>query len=128
MALNNPLGLNSQQAGSAALVPLPQDSATAISALPGQTVAGISGTGSKLDITAATVVKATPGRLIRVSVLVAGSATGTVNDCATTGAAATANEVFVIPETVGVYTLEWPCLVGIVIVPGTGQTISVSYS
>ena len=128
MALNNPIGLCSQLAGSTALVPFPQDSTAALSTLPGQNVAGISGTGSKLNITAATAVKAGPGRLIRVSVLVAGSGTGTVNDCATTGAAATANEVFVIPETVGVYTLEWPHLVGIVIVPGTGQTIAVSYS
>ena len=128
MALQNPIGLGAQAAGSTALSPVPMDSGNAISSLPGQTVAGISGTASKLDITAATVVKAGPGRLIRVSVLVAGSATGTANDCLTTGAAATANEIFVIPETVGIYTLEWPCLVGIVIVPGTGQTISVSYS
>lgn len=128
MALQNPIGLSAQAAGSTALVPIPMDGATALSALPGQAIAGISGTGSKLNITAATVVKAGPGRLVRVSVLVAGSGTGTVNDCLTTGAAATANEVFVIPETVGTCTLEWPHLVGIVIVPGTGQTLAVSFS
>ena len=128
MALQNPIAFSAQAAGSTALVPIPMDSATALSALPGQTIAGISGTSSKFNITVATVVKAGPGRIIRVSVLVAGSGTGTVNDCLTTGAAATANEIAVIPETVGPLLLEWPCFTGIVVVPGTGQTLAVSYS
>jgi hypothetical protein len=84
------------------------------------------GTKSILNITAASVVKATPGRLVRLSVLVAG-AVGTVNDCATTGAAATANQIAVIPAAVGSVVLEWPCAVGIVIVPGAAQVLSVSY-
>jgi hypothetical protein len=79
------------------------------------------------NITTATVIKALPGRVFRVNVQVAGSTTGTVNDCATTGAAAAANQIAVIPETVGPLVLEWPCATGIVVVPGTGQTISVSY-
>ena len=127
MAGQNPLGFNSQppQGGQA---PNKVDSATALATPGGLLVAGISGNNSALNITAATVVKAAPGRLIRLNVLVAGSATGTVNDCATTGAVATANEIFVIPETAAVYTLEWPCQVGIVVTPGTGQTVAVSYS
>jgi hypothetical protein len=98
-------------------------------ALAGRTGVAMTGQGlsSSLDITGSTVVKAAPGRLVRVSVLVAGSAAGTANDCTSTGAAATANEVAVIPNTVGVYLLDWPCLAGIVIVPGTSQTVSVSY-
>lgn len=79
------------------------------------------------DITTATVIKAAPGRIFRVNVQVAGSTTGTVNDCATTGAAAIGNQVAVIPDTVGPLLLEWPCATGIVVVPGTGQTLSVSY-
>ncbi|KWN80868.1 hypothetical protein WM24_23835 [Burkholderia ubonensis] len=79
------------------------------------------------NITAAAVVKATPGRLVRINVVVAGSAAGTANDCATTGAAAAANEIAVIPNTVGTYYLDWPCATGIVVVPGTGQTVAVSY-
>jgi hypothetical protein len=81
-----------------------------------------------LNITAPTVVKASPGRISKVAVIVAGSATGTVNDCLTTGAAAVANQVGVIPTTVGSSTFDWPCAVGIVIVPGTGQTLSVSFN
>lgn len=86
-----------------------------------------SGTSSALNLTAATVVKATAGRLVKVNVIVAGTAAGTANDCATTGAVAAANEVFVIPNTVGTYNLDWPCLTGITITPGTGQTVAVSY-
>ena len=85
------------------------------------------GRNSSLNITAATVVKAGPGRLVRISVVVAGSAAGTANDCITTGAAAAANEIAAIPNSVGVIPLEWPCATGIVVVPGTGQTLAVSY-
>ena len=80
------------------------------------------------DITAATVVKAAPGYVATVIVQVAGSGTGTVNDCLTTGAAAIGNQVFVIPETVGSYQINWPFATGLVVVPGTGQTVAVSYA
>lgn len=80
------------------------------------------------DITAPTIVKASPGTLWRVSVIVAGSTAGTANDCTTTGAAAVANQIAEIPNTVGEIELQWPCADGIVIVPGTAQTIAVSFS
>jgi hypothetical protein len=82
-----------------------------------------------LDIAAATVVKAAPGTIYQVNVIVAGSTVGTVNDCATTGAAAVANQIATIPDTVGNYAVgPFPMETGIVIVPGTGQTVSVSYA
>jgi hypothetical protein len=90
----------------------------------------ITGNGTSIvkNITAATVVKPVAGRIARISVLVAGSTTGSVNDCATTGTVASANEVAVIPDVVGVYAIDLPCSVGIVVTPGTGQTLAVSYS
>jgi hypothetical protein len=84
-------------------------------------------TQSRLNITAATVVKATKGRAVRVSVVVAGSAAGTVNDNNLTTGNAAANTVAPLPTTVGTITLDWPCVTGIVVVPGTGQTIAISY-
>lgn len=81
-----------------------------------------------LDITAAQLVKATPGICVSVAVVVAGTAPGTVNDVATTGGAAAANQFGTIPNTVGTYTFNWPCGTGIVVAPGTGQTLAVSYS
>jgi hypothetical protein len=94
----------------------------------GGLLVAVGGLYSALDITASTVIKTGAGRVAKVSVLVAGSAAGTVNDCATTGAAAVANQIYTIPNTVGTYTLDWPTTLGIVVVPGTGQTLAVSYS
>ena len=86
------------------------------------------GTNMTANITAAAVLKAVPGRVAKVSVIVAGSAPGSVNDCATTGAAAAGNSIFVIPNTVGVYSVDMPTNNGVTVVPGTGQTVAVSYS
>lgn len=90
--------------------------------------ASLNAQSSALNLTGATRVKATPGRLFKVSVIVAGSAPGTINDCATTGAAAASNQVGTIPNTVGTYEFEWPFAVAIVIIPGTAQTVAVSYT
>jgi len=79
------------------------------------------------NITSATVIKTSPGRIYKISVIVAGSAAGTVNDVTTTGAVSANNEVAVIPNTVGVTDINWPMNTGIVIVPGTGQTVSISW-
>lgn len=92
------------------------------------TVTNFGGTKSALNITSATVIKAGPGKVVNVSVLVAGSAAGSVNDAATVGAVAAANEVASIPNSVGVVNLNhFPCANGIVVTPGTGQTLAVSY-
>lgn len=85
------------------------------------------GAKNSLNITTATVVKAAPGTVLSVIVQVAGSGTGTVNDCTTVAAVAAANQVAVIPETVGPIEISFPCTKGIVVTPGTGQTLAVSF-
>ena len=87
------------------------------------------GTSTTLSITAATVIKASPGRLFTVSVIVAGSAAGAVYDnTATTGNSA-ANQIGVVPNTAGVINFNaMPTANGIVVAPGTGQTLAVSFS
>jgi len=85
------------------------------------------GTKTFFNITAATVVKATAGRVAKVSVIVAGSAAGSVYDHATTSGVGAANEIAVIPATVGVYNIDFPVSNGIVLAPGTGQTLAISY-
>jgi hypothetical protein len=53
---------------------------------------------------------------------------GTVNDAATTGAAAVANQIAAVPNTLGAsVSLNFPFDKGLVIVPGTGQVLAVSY-
>ena len=79
------------------------------------------------NITAATLVKASSGRVAKVSVLVAGSVAGSVNDAATIVGAGAANEIAVIPATVGVYNIDFPVSNGIVLTPGTGQTLAICY-
>lgn len=77
-------------------------------------------------LTAPTVVKPVAGRIASVSVLVAGSGVGHVYDGATLSA--TTKPLSVILNTVGVFVVNLPASFGIVVVPGTGQTVTVSYS
>lgn len=86
------------------------------------------GTSQVYNITTATVAKATAGRLCTVSVISSGSGAGAIHDCATTAAAAAANKVQSIAITDRLLTLDWPCATGIVIVPGTGQVLAVSFT
>lgn len=86
----------------------------------------INGISATLNVTAATVIKATPGRVYRVSVVVAGVA-GALHNVTTTGAAVAANQVAAIPAVVGIYEYNWPMTAGIVLVPGAGQTLAISF-
>jgi hypothetical protein len=83
---------------------------------------------SALNITANTVVKASPGFVVRISVIATSSTAGSIHDVLTVGAAATANEIAVIPATVGTYSIEFPASTGIVVKPGSGQTVAISYN
>lgn len=80
-----------------------------------------------LNITTQTVVKATPGLVGRVFVNTAGSTVGSVNDAATTGAVAVSNLIAALPNTVQGIPVEFYAANGIVVTPGTGQVISISY-
>lgn len=86
------------------------------------------GNNSALDVSTTTVIKATPGTVFTVSVTTAGSAAGGVYDAATTAGDIAANLVAAIPDAVGVTVLTWPCATGILVKPGTGQVLSVSFS
>ena len=94
---------------------------------------GLSGTKSLLNVTASTLVSATNSssyasrRIGRVHVLVAGTIAGSVNDAASVALASAANQVFVVPNSVGSYLIDFPMVAGIVVTPGTGQTLAVSY-
>lgn len=92
-----------------------------------------------LNLTAPTVIKSTPARLARIIIIAPGSTSGafTLNDCATTGAAAAANVIWTLPYN-GTYNIagqiyqpDWPCLTGLVLsaVPGAGSPIiAVAYA
>lgn len=86
----------------------------------------IAGNQDFFNLTAATVVKASAGRIVRVSVIVAGSATGMVYDASSL--TDTSKPLYVIPMTVGVVEVSIPTAYGIVVSPGSGQTVSGSFS
>jgi hypothetical protein len=96
------------------------------------------GLSSALNVTAATVIKASPGRLIRLVILTPGTTSGawTFNDTTTVGGAAAANAIFSMAfgstaNVAGaVIYLDFPCQNGIVLsaVPGGGSPVAaISY-
>lgn len=105
--------------GGSRYAPLQQD-------ISGNTLTGL-GISSSLNVTATTVIKAAPGRVAKVSVTVAGSAPGNLYDKVNATGLSAATLVYVIPNTVGIYTIDWPCAAGIVVAPGAGQTVAISY-
>ncbi|UOF80318.1 hypothetical protein [Caudoviricetes sp.] len=98
---------------------------TALSQL-GQTFMDVQGSKSYTNITTATLVQSGQGRIARVIVVVAGSGTGAVYDAAS--ATATSDKLLTIPTTVGVGEANIPVNNGIVVAPGTGQTVAIVYS
>jgi hypothetical protein len=91
-----------------------------------QTYLNVNGATNLAGIGAPTVVKNGAGRLVLISVTVAGSTQGAAYDGATL--TATGNPLCLIPEAVGIYEVDLPARFGIVIYPGTGQALTVSYS
>jgi hypothetical protein len=88
------------------------------------------GTTTTLDITTATVIKSSAGRVFQISVMgTAGSAVGAIYDATSTSGNTVANQIAVIPEAIGTYPFyAVPTATGIVVVPPTGSTVSVSWS
>lgn len=98
---------------------------TAINGL-GQTYLQVSGSRVSRQISAATVVLVGQGRIARVIVTTAGSAAGSIYDASVS--TATTPRIFVIANTLGVTEINIPVDNGIVVAPGTGQVVTVSYS
>ena len=91
-----------------------------------QTYLNVNGSRISTTITAATLLKTGSGRVAMVSIIVGGSGSGTIYD--TNNATLTNNPIFTIPDTPGIIFINLPVVNGIVVVPGAGQTVSVSYS
>jgi hypothetical protein len=77
--------------------------------------------------TSSTFVVAGKGRLLRVSILVAGSTTGFVHNSATPTGGAASNALVACPNTIGVYEANVVFSAGLLIEPGTSQSISITY-
>lgn len=118
-----PLGYNSvTPAGALAPQQLDAQGAERVSTAPASVA---------FNLTAPTVVKAGPGRITRVNVIVAGTAAGGVYDCLTTAAASALNQIASIPTIstaqLGSLALDCRVITGLTILPGTGQTLVAVY-
>lgn len=91
-----------------------------------QTYVSVQGARILQNITSAAVVNNAAGRLAVVTVTTAGTTTGIIYDADATGI--TTRPIYIIPNTVGVVFVNLPVVYGIVVVPGTGQAVTVSYS
>jgi hypothetical protein len=78
------------------------------------------------NISAVRQVSSGQGRLVRVSVIDAGSAAGFAYDASSVNDLSA--PIMSIPKAVGIIDVNIPTNNGIVIKPGTGQVITVSYS
>jgi len=96
------------------------------------------GTNTSATVTASTLVTTGSGRLVNYSITVKGL-TGTIHDAATVATATAANALCATPNYPG-YTADSPLVPtgvfpvgalfmnGLVIKPGTGQSVNVTYS
>lgn len=94
----------------------------------GQTLLQISGTTGAGGLTGTTLVKTGPGRIVKVAVI---SETGTgpagqIIDA--NNATATGPVIYSIPGAVGLYEVNLPFTLGLLVVPSAGDVVSVSYS
>lgn len=102
-----------------------QNIPTAINKLA-TTYLNVQGLQTLADISAATIVKNSSGRVATITVTTVGTSTGKVYD--QSALTPLVRAIFVIPEAVGIYVVNMPTSYGILVVPGTGQSVAVSYS
>lgn len=77
-------------------------------------------------LTGTALVSTIQGRLASVSVVVAGSTDGIIYDSSVS--TTLVNALAVIDNVIGVTVINMPYNTGLVVVPGTGMTVVVSYS
>ena len=93
-----------------------------------QTSEFLSGKTTSATVTSQTVIATGKGRLVSFSVVVAGSAAGTINNAAVTSSVASGNALVATPNTIGTYQCGCNFTTGLIVTPGTGQSVNVTYS
>ena len=86
------------------------------------------GTQTSVTVTSATVIYIGNGYLVNFSVVVAGSTVGTISNTNAVSTVAASNALCAIPATVGIVKLGQIFSTGLVVTPGTGQSVNVTYS
>jgi hypothetical protein len=86
------------------------------------------GTQTSSTITSATVIYVGKGYLVNFSVVVAGTTAGTISNTDSISTVAASNALCAIPATLGIVKLGQVFSTGLVVTPGTGQSVNVTYS
>ena len=86
------------------------------------------GTATSTTVTAAALVVTGKGYLVSFTVVVAGSASGLISNYTSATSVPATSALAATPATVGVYHCGQVFSDGLVITPGTGQSINVTYS
>ena len=86
------------------------------------------GISTSQTIAANATIVSIKGYLVSVSVVVAGSSVGQIYNATSSTTAIPANLLAVVPNTTGVFPLGLTFNSGIYIVPGTGQSLNVTYT
>ena len=90
------------------------------------TYLNVNGSVNSGSIIATTVVKQSAGRVITMSILVAGTSVGVIYDSVTIGQ--TTKPLALIPNETGIITVNMPASFGITVNPGSGQQVVINYS
>lgn len=75
-----------------------------------------------------TLVISGPGRLVSFVVVDPGTADGAIHNSPSVAAVDISNQLCVVPQTAGIYPAGLNFKNGLVIIPGTGQYINVTYA
>jgi len=102
-----------------------------------QTLQRFLGTRTSLTVTTSTLIYAGAGRLVSFSIVVPGSTNGTIYNSATVAGAAASNALVAAPAPsttadaphpgIGVFPAGVLFTNGLVVTPGTGQSVNVTY-
>jgi len=92
----------------------------------GLTYLRVQGTARSVTMTSSTLVASGQGRIASVSVVIAGSTACVIYDSNSTASAT--NALAAVTNAIGVTVINMPYNNGLVVVPGTGMTVVVTYS
>lgn len=85
-------------------------------------------TSPTVDDTTDVLVVVGTGRLVNISIIDGGSGDGMIYNTTTTSTLPDAGRLAVVPQTVGVFPINVVYTAGLVISPGTGQVLNITYS
>lgn len=109
------------------IVTIGKNIVTAIASLAGATNEGL-GNITSATVTSATLITTGTGRLVNVSVVVKGTGNGTISNAATVATAAAGNALYTVSDAaIGILPIGVMYNLGLVVSPGTGQSLNVTY-